>query len=106
MHGWRDSSRRAGSYLHENRAVLDLDSETGGLHRGGVDATSGREIVLPTVPRADDAGPVDVALGQRAHAMLADVVDRVEAPAGVEQAEHAAVYFEGLGGAVGNVGAL
>src|ERR1700693_2293826 len=79
-----------------------------GLHRVAseldgrvVEVRAGRDVVLPSVPRACDRGAVHFALGQWAAAMLAGVVDRVELTARVEQRDLFAAGLDEFGAAHG-----
>src|SRR5579862_6072023 len=71
---------------------FDEDVVALGLHRVAseldariVEVRSGRDVVLPSVPWADDGGAVQFSFCQWASAMLAGVVDRVKLAARVEQ---------------------
>src|SRR5262245_11070126 len=89
-----ESAERAENRLGEVRSVCEPDLHVvaddarlvfGNADRRILDEHAGGDVVLPAVPRARDDPAAEAAFGERAAAMQADVVDRVEDTADVEQ---------------------
>ena len=73
------------SSLDQDVVAVDLHREASDLDARVIEIRAVGHVVFPSVPRADDRGAIELALAERAAAMLAGVVDRVEFPARVEQ---------------------
>src|SRR5262245_655467 len=70
---------------------------------GIVDAAAGGDVVLPQVPRAENARADDRALSEGSPAMNADPMDRMELAAEIEQGDRNASGVHGHAGASGDV---
>src|ERR1700722_11958214 len=95
--------RRGIADLDQDVIAIDLDGEAGDARRGIIDAGASREIILPSVQRADHASAVNVAGAERSTKMAAGVIDCIEGAAGIEQSDLPAARFDDNRAAVGNV---
>ena len=76
--------------VHEHLALLDLDRVAGHPELGIARHLARAHVVVPVVPRAAELESVDEALTERAAAVHATVVDRVERALDVDQRQRAA----------------
>src|SRR5262245_24062883 len=78
---------RASAELDEDVAVLDGDWIAGHPDGGVVGVGAGRDVPAPGVPGTEDDAALEIAFAQRAAAVDAGIVDRVEGAVDVEEGQ-------------------
>lgn len=97
------SHQKMKSNLEQDVVALDLDNETGQLHRWVVDVTSSCKIVFPSMPGAYDPGAINFTLAKWTALMQTAIVYRVILAVGMEQRDGTATGVNYLATPFGNV---